>query len=184
MNVRTHTSLGYLAASILLLAPTLGCARDDTVDRCNYNLEHLCVALRAYRQVFGHYPPAAFLDTRGTPIQSWRRVILPFLDVKVDLTQFNVEMSWDSLANVRARKLELSIFQCPYCHTAKDNRSDFFYLREFCTEDSLVLIEVPNTTIEWAEPRDVTVTDLRRILTGNMSSAKHHPGGIAVMGSD
>ncbi|MCB0998059.1 MAG: DUF1559 domain-containing protein [Acidimicrobiales bacterium] len=66
-----------------------------------HDLERIGAALAAYRDDHGTFPPAALSDAAGTPLLSWRVLLLPYLGDaaaalydRVDLTR-----AWDDPAN-------------------------------------------------------------------------------------
>lgn len=54
----------------------------ERLKRSEDNLRNLADALVAYREHFGHYPPAVVWGPDGKPWHSWRVLILPFLKRK------------------------------------------------------------------------------------------------------
>jgi len=54
----------------------------ERLERSEDNLRNLADALVAYREHFGHYPPAVVWGPDGKPWHSWRVLILPFLKRK------------------------------------------------------------------------------------------------------
>lgn len=63
------------------------------------NLEKIAAALNAYAVTYGTYPPPAVLDSTGTPLLSWRVLILPFLGEDTLYSQFNLDEAWNSPQN-------------------------------------------------------------------------------------
>ena len=47
---------------------------------CRDHLHAIGSANARYVKVHGHYPPAYVTDEHGTPMHSWRVLILPYLD--------------------------------------------------------------------------------------------------------
>ncbi len=47
---------------------------------CRHRLHAIGFAIARYVEVHGHYPPAYVADEHGTPMHSWRVLILPYLD--------------------------------------------------------------------------------------------------------
>ena len=46
---------------------------------CHEKLHNLSVALFAYQEAFGTFPPAFLPDAQGKPVHSWRVILLPYL---------------------------------------------------------------------------------------------------------
>ncbi len=76
---------------------------------CANNLKHIGIALCAYHDAFGSFPPAYVADENGKPMHSWRVLILPFLDESVRHdwpfiqqslhTKYSFDEAWDGPRN-------------------------------------------------------------------------------------
>jgi hypothetical protein len=62
-------------------------------------LSRIGLALHAYHDAFGHFPPAALVAEDGKPLLSWRVALLPFLGEDQLYGEFKLNESWDSPYN-------------------------------------------------------------------------------------
>lgn len=67
--------------------------------RSSNNLKGLMMALWAYHDVNGHFPPQAIYDKNGKALLSWRVLLLPYLDEDELFKQFHLDEPWDSKHN-------------------------------------------------------------------------------------
>jgi hypothetical protein len=63
------------------------------------NLRQISMALQIYSDSFGRLPPAVVYDRNGTPLYSWRVLILPFVEQENLYHQFHLDEPWDSPHN-------------------------------------------------------------------------------------
>lgn len=75
--------------------------------QCLRNLEKIAQAMNAYAEDFGSYPPPVTLAADGTPLHSWRVLVLPYLGYQTLYDEFDLTEPWSTEAN---RQL---IFQMP-----------------------------------------------------------------------
>ncbi|MDB5312476.1 MAG: hypothetical protein JWO38_6678 [Gemmataceae bacterium] len=60
------------------------------------NLKQIGIAMHAYHDVNGTFPPAAVVDKTGKPMLSWRVLILPYVEQDALYKQFKLDEPWDS----------------------------------------------------------------------------------------
>ena len=75
---------------------------DATVGGLGDSVADLAVigeALDAYRREHGSYPPAFLTDDAGTPLLSWRVLLLPHLGEQDLYDRFDLTAAWDDPAN-------------------------------------------------------------------------------------
>jgi len=63
------------------------------------NLKQIMLAMHNYHDAMGAFPPAAIFDKKGTPLLSWRVLLLPYLDQNNLYQQFKLDEPWDSEHN-------------------------------------------------------------------------------------
>ena len=86
---------------------------------CSCNLKGIGLALHNYYAMEGCLPPAYLADEDGTPMHSWRTLILPYLDCKGVHAQYDFNQPWDSPHNRRVTAAPLPLnhgaemFSCP-----------------------------------------------------------------------
>jgi hypothetical protein len=135
-------------------------------------IEDLCVALQGYERSHGALPPAHLSNAAG-PVCSWRLLALPYLDAAIDLTAYRKDLPWNDPNNRPVADHGLYPLECPNAsYRDVDNYTSYFYLTDYCTEDRVVLIEEQNAGVAWAEPRDLSLRDLRNLLAGRSSGPR------------
>jgi hypothetical protein len=60
----------------------------------------LGMALHSYQDRHGHLPPAVVYGADGTPLHSWRVLILPFIAQEELYNEFRLDEPWDSPHNL------------------------------------------------------------------------------------
>ena len=172
--------------------------------QCTGNLKQLALALLNYHDVYGCFPPAYTCDEAGTPMHSWRVLILPFLMEEALYRQYDFSQPWNGPNNRRlASDACKSLFQCPSAGLedtpfasyvavvgpgaawpGRDSlRNTPFALREYSDFESLntiLLIEIADSDIHWMEPRDLTLDQALRGIEpeSGLGISSHHPAGI------
>jgi hypothetical protein len=152
---------------------------------CRNNQFQIALALLNYETDHGHLPPAYIADASGKPMHSWRLLILPYLDRKDLYDAYDFNEPWDGPRNRRLASTVLSIFTCPSHRNAK-NPSLTNYLAvvgpgtawpgekttttaEISAADgcssTLMLVELPDSDINWMEPRDLSFDELCNKMT-------------------
>jgi hypothetical protein len=63
------------------------------------SLAQIGFAIRQYVETHGHLPPAVVRGKDGTPLYSWRVLILPYLDESELYDEFQKDQAWDSASN-------------------------------------------------------------------------------------
>lgn len=63
------------------------------------NIERIAAALNAYAADHGSYPPPQINAPDGTPLHSWRVLILPYLGEEDLFNQYDMNQPWDSPGN-------------------------------------------------------------------------------------
>ncbi len=166
----------------------------DGERRCSSNLRNIGLALAAYHASFGHFPPAHVTDTQGKRLLSWRLTILPYLDSDMSLySSFNLNEPWDGPNNAARSRTLLTNYHCPSSSQqapltdyvavigpntawpgAKGNK-----LTDFKDPSKTILVvEVANSGIHWAEPRDLSIEKVAKGILSN------HVGGFNAVFAD
>jgi prepilin-type processing-associated H-X9-DG protein len=161
------------------------------------------MAILAYEQNYHTIPPAFVSDANGQPTTSWRTLLLPYLDEKVLSDAYHFDEPWNSPANSGVAKAELHSYECPSDPAASGAPfTDYLAvvgpntawpgaksrkLSEIKSpKDTILLIEVANSGINWAEPRDLTIADVARGINPKnvLGPSSHHQDGINVLFAD
>lgn len=77
------------------------------------NLERIAAAMNAYAADNGTYPPPMTVDANGTPLHSWRVLILPYLGEEDLYNGFDLSVGWDDPQNMQAAYEMPSVYQHP-----------------------------------------------------------------------
>ncbi len=146
-----------------------------------------------YQAQNGHLPPPYVADENGKALYSWRVLILPYLERKDIYDLWKFDEPWDSSNNSKLQP-QIDLFRCP-ADKPRDRRPLTNYVAvvgpgtawEEETKintasfsdgaaKTLLLVEIANTDIHWAEPRDLYVgqmVDTINPLHGRGISSKH-----------
>ncbi len=149
--------------------------------QCVNHLKQIGLALHDYHSVYGCFPPAYVADATGKPMHSWRVLITPFMEGSSFYTSYNLAEPWDSPHNRRmVDQYRPSYYECPSrgvkrvltsyvmivgpktaapgVHSIKlDDIRDG-------TDRTILIAEVANVDIPWAEPRDLDAGSMSWII--------------------
>ncbi len=89
-----------IAVPVSLLIWAIDKAIDD-VERSGDAHLQVAVAFHMYHDQHGHFPPAAVHGLDGTPLYSWRVLILPWIEEGELYKEFHLDEPWDSPHNIR-----------------------------------------------------------------------------------
>ncbi len=89
--------LTLVTAATLFIAEARYEAR---VSRTRGRMSQLGLALQAYREKNGSLPPAYIADEKGTPMHSWRVLLLPYFEEDDFYRQYNFKVLWNHPDNV------------------------------------------------------------------------------------
>ncbi|WP_164104154.1 DUF1559 family PulG-like putative transporter [Candidatus Laterigemmans baculatus] len=168
---------------------------------CIRNLEKIAAAMNAYAEDYGSYPPPVTLAADGTPLHSWRVLVLPYLGYQTLYDEFDLEQPWSSNAN---RQL---IFQMPEEYrspvaSAASGYETYYALvtgpdtlfppggplgPDGVTDDpakTLLIVEAaqpPSLSLDWTEPGDLDFATMSTTIGSDLGG--HHGGGVPGGGS-
>ncbi|MCL4206319.1 MAG: DUF1559 domain-containing protein [Pirellulaceae bacterium] len=160
--------------------------RNHRDDKCLANLRQIAVAIQQYHDFHGCFPPAYFVDEAGTPVHSWRVLVLPFLGYQELYDQYRFDEPWDGEHNRKLLDKMPSIYRCPEAADAPPGTTDYVAVigartvwpAHYSTKRSDItagtsncplLLEIADANVPWFEPRDVLYEQLRH------GFAPHHP---------
>jgi hypothetical protein len=107
-------ALGTLTTILAVLTPLAVEGREPARRAmCANNLKSIAMAMWNYESVFGSFPPAAIFDRDGSPLLSWRVLLLPYLEHGELYNQFHLDEPWDSPHNRPLADKMPRVFQCP-----------------------------------------------------------------------
>jgi hypothetical protein len=182
---------------LFLLLPAVQSAREaSSANQCRSNLKQIALALQTYHDVHGHLPPPYIADAHGKPIHSWRVLILPYIEEQTLYRQYKFDEPWDGPNNRKLAKLIPEVFRCPSqlsTNAACSVETNYFAIvgpetawpeggdsgrkfRDFKDGVSmtLLLVEATGQSVNWMEPRDVSMDDAIAMLTGKQRNGHIH----------
>jgi len=123
---------------------------------CRNRMSYISFALAAYHEDHGAYPPAFLADEKGTPIHSWRVLLLPYLDHKELYEKYRFDEPWNGPRNRRLAG-ELGTYQQTFSSSVRGKEIPFFTCPgqhdvENSTFTNYVAIVGPGTA--WPNPNE------------------------------
>jgi hypothetical protein len=175
---------------VALLLPAVQAAREAARRmQAGNHLKQLGLAMQNYHDVFGVFPPAVVRDENGQPLYSGRVLLLPFLGQQALYEQFDTSQAWDSPANLAIAQTRIPVFEDPSGRRTVAGQTDFLFVTgagtaledrpggatltdiQDGTSNTIFMVEVRDSGINWAEPRDLDISQPMPLPRGN------HPGG-------
>jgi len=206
MNVpEKRTSCGilfYFVAAVLvvgvfvaLLLPSVGSRPASRRMKCSNNLKVIGLALHYYHDEFGTFPPAYTVDQDGSPLHSWRTLLLPYLEQEGLHSKIKWDEPWDSIHNRQFAEVHLPVYSCPkgdggLSYLAVVTSGSMFEgahatsISEITdgTSTTAAVVEVNPVPNGWMEPVDFDQRELDRVLAEGLTSP--HPGGCLALLAD
>jgi prepilin-type processing-associated H-X9-DG protein len=179
-----------------LLLPAVQAAREAARRmQSSNNLKQIALALHNYHDVNGTFPPAVVTDADDKPLYSGRVLLLPYMEQAALYDQFDKSKAWDSPENSALSKTIIPVFRDPSSLNPPPGQTDYLFVTgkgtvfeagtttKFMdvtdgTSNTMIVVEVKNSGINWAEPRDLDISQPMSLPAGN------HPGGNNVAFAD
>lgn len=103
--------------SLLLLGqffcPAMDSARGAILrSECGDNIRKLTLAIREYESKHGHIPPPYSIAADGTPLHSWRVLLLPFLGEQSLFDEIDASKPWDDPVNIQFHDRMPEVYCC------------------------------------------------------------------------
>lgn len=183
-----------------LLLPAVQAGREAArIAVSSNNLKQIGIALHAYHDMHKTLPPAFIPDENGQPGTSWRTVLLPFLEQRTLYDQYDGSAAWNDPRNAAVVNMPLRIFQSPRDESRMANRTSYVVvrgpeavfpgsqaraLRDMVrgTTQTIVVVEIRNSDIAWAEPRDLDIDSLT--TDPSAPNSIHLKAGVVVLFGD
>lgn len=190
---------------VALLLPAVQAAREAARRvQCSNNLKQIGLAMHNYHDVHGTFPPAFIADQNGRPMHSWRVFLLPYLE-RSDLYQrYDFNKPWDSPENQALANEIIAVYSCP--SDAKPSSKTSYMVVEGTgtifdgpqssmiqtitdgTSNTILVVEVTGSTVNWLEPKDISPADFVARATaktpGPGGKLSNHVGGANVLFAD
>jgi len=185
---------------IALLLPAVQAAREAARrTQCSNNLKQLALAMHNYHDAYGCFPPAYVADENGRPMHSWRVLLLPYLEQQALYERYHFDEPWDSPANLALAQTVIETFRCPSDAVGSGPETNYVMItgpgtlydgdeptsfRKITdgTSNTIMIVEVAGSGINWLEPRDLDVQQLPSQINapGGQGIQSSHPGGANV----
>jgi prepilin-type processing-associated H-X9-DG protein len=188
-----------VAGAVLLLPAVYQSHVHGQLLQCQNNLK----TVGEYEARSALLPAAHVTDSKGTKMHSWRAFLLPKLAQAQLGRQYNFAEPWDGPDNKQVIQTAISAFRCPSDTRAGPSDSsyvavigpDTIWNAKTITKaaagtqgrrNTILLVEMKNSGIQWAEPRDLDLDNLPPGITKQnlMQSLSDHPGGFNVAFAD
>lgn len=171
--------------------------------QCKNNIRQLITAIMTYDSHKRRLPPAIVTDAEGRPMHSWRVAILPYIEENGMYSNYRFKEPWNSPHNSKVTAERPEIFHCP--SDKQSGESDTSYVAVLSpnsvwginqsksidgikdgTDKTILLIEMKNSGIHWAEPRDLDLSNLPPSIDKQklFESLSNHIGGVCVAFAD
>jgi hypothetical protein len=171
--------------------------------QCSNHLKQIAFAFHNYHDTYGSLPPAYLAGEDGRPMHSWRVLLLPFLEQQALYDAYNFDEPWHSPVNRMVVETKVPVYTCPSDRTAFGSTTTnymlitgpgtvfdgteatrFHEIRDGLS-NTLLVVEVRDTGVRWAEPVDLDVDQLvLPFAGGRQSPGSRHVGGINVATCD
>jgi len=173
---------------LALLLPAVQAARQAARRaQSSNNLKQIALALHNYHDTFGSFPPAVVTDASGQPLYSGRVLLLPYLEQGALYNSFDLTQPWNSERNRQISRMQIPVFVDPASPNAGSGQTDYLFVSGKGTifesgkatkiseiadgvSQTMMLVEVQNSGVNWAEPRDIDISQPMSLPAGN------HPG--------
>lgn len=139
---------------------------------CSENFKKIILAMHAYHDAVGCFPPAYYADKSGRPIHSWRVLLLPFLRQRTLYEKYRFDEPWDGPHNRDLMSQMPAAFRCPAESGDATNTSyvvvtgaGTVFPGASCSRiasiqdgpgNTILFVEMASSGINWMEPRDLT----------------------------
>lgn len=114
--------LGVIGAVLAAVGYALASAVDnvrEAAERSSCNLGGVAMAFHNYQEDHGHLPPAIVRASDGTPLHSWRVLLLPYIEEDSLYKEFRLDEPWDSPHNIHLLPRMPRSYQPPGRQAAK-----------------------------------------------------------------
>jgi hypothetical protein len=139
-------------------------------------LNQLQLALHNYHYQYGCFPPAYLTDGEGTPMHSWRVLILPYIEAEELYRAYDFDEPWNGPNNILLADRMPQIYHCP-TELESNSMTNYVVLvgkdtafpfdkptsyRDFRDGlgNTILLAEIAHSDIMWLEPRDLVVDEM------------------------
>jgi len=158
------------------LAPAVSSARDAARNAESMNnLKRIGVAIHNYHDTYRQLPPAYLTVNEREPALSWRVSILPHLEQAALFDRIDKSKRWNELPNGQYNSQAIEDYHSPLdpatatdtsyvgivgpsAAFSADSVQTIAKIRDG-TSNTICVIELQNSEINWMEPRDLTIDE-------------------------
>lgn len=173
--------IGVLAMIVLLFPGTRIPRQRVRIIGPDARLAQLSLAINAYTTQYKQYPRRAVCSDEGTPLLSWRVLLLPFLGERQLFSDFRLDEPWDSPHNRALLPRRPSVFDNPLRSNLPPTHTAYLALQgpgALLTDDAsgipldgirdgmanvAILAETLEGDVPWTQPVDIDITKHPRI---------------------
>jgi prepilin-type processing-associated H-X9-DG protein len=140
--------------------------------QCWNNLRQIGLGLQNYADAYGCFPPAYLVDDNGRPMHSWRVLILPFVEEEATYKLYDFSEPWNGPHNRLLAKRMPPCYHCASDGPRGSGQSSYlaitgaetawsgatgvtFPMFKDGTSNTVAVVEVAASGINWMEPRDL-----------------------------
>jgi prepilin-type processing-associated H-X9-DG protein len=192
-----------LIMSVALSLPAVNGGGPSPRNECSNSMKQLALGLLNYADKQGHFPPAFVSDSLGRPLHSWRTLLLPEVEEGKLYSRYDLSQPWDSPQNSKVIQANLACYECPVDENAATSTTSYVAViapgsvwsvpggakLSQITDgpaNTILLVEMKNSGIKWAEPRDLDLSNLPPGTTKQylLHSLSNHAGGFNAVFAD
>lgn len=183
----------YFVPSVITIA-------DSPHQTCQSQMQQLAAAMLAYEESHGTLPPSYQADEKGTPLHSWRVLVLPYLGYDSLYKRFHLDEPWDSEHNKKLIVEMPPVFGCPADKAGQGfgepsymviSGSGLVFDKDQTTKstdipdgpaNTILLVEVADSQVPWTQPVDVHAARISWSLNRDPQGiGSHHRQGVNVV---
>jgi hypothetical protein len=168
---------------------------------CRNQLQRIGIALRNYYNDYGRLPPTVVKAPDGTPMHSWRVLLLPYLGYEKLYANYRLDEPWNSPANqivamtVPAEYQDMSQFGSnTTMFVAVTGPNSAWTISETGrlptipepTHQSILVIEMAGSNVVWTQPIDADLSMMSFTVNAKQTFSPRagHSGGPHVLAID
>jgi hypothetical protein len=177
-------------ALIELLLPAVQSAREASRRSvCMNNMKQIALAMRSYEIAHGTLPPPFVADANGTPVHSWRVLLLPYIEEEPLFKKYNLDEPWDGPNNSKLAAQMPDVYRCPSDVdnvSGKSGETDYFVVADPTTAfpqkglatnaiidgtpKTILVIETSGMHRSWLDPRALSLDEAVELMTAKPRS--------------